>query len=246
MNAVSMQMWIECREVFQTLASESDCRVIVLSARGKAFSSGIDLMDPQNMPPQADDVARKGFKFLDHARLMQQAFTAIEQCLKPTVAVVHGACVGAGVDLITATDIRLCSEDAFFCVKEVAVGLAADVGTLARLPKIVGSDSWVREMALTARKCHAKEAMTMGLVSHVCATKDAALAEALNIASTIASHSPVAVIGTKKNLNYARDHTVQDSLDYVLTWNASAIQSEDLMKAMQASMQKKKAEFSKL
>jgi len=245
-NAVNMQMWNDFRTAFEELASDSNCRVIVLSARGKSFSAGIDITDPLNAPPPSDDVARKGLKFIQHTRVMQEAFTAIEQCLKPTIAVVHGACVGAGLDLVTAVDIRLCSEDALFSVREVAVGLAADVGSLARLPKIVGSDSWVRDLALTARNCPAAEAKARGLVSDLYSSKKDALAEAMKIASTIASHSPVAVVGTKKNLNYSRDHTVQDSLDYVLTWNASMIQSDDMVKAMMAALQKQKPEFSKL
>lgn len=245
-NAVNMAMFVEMRQAFEMLNADGDCRVVVLSGRGKAFSSGLDLTDPTNMPPPAEDVGRKGLKFLEHVKPMQAAFTAIEQCLKPCVCVIHGACVGAGVDLVTATDIRICSKDAFFCVKEVAVGLAADVGTLARLPKVVGSDSWVREISLTARNVPADEAKAVGLVSTVTITREEAMAEAIRVAGVIAGHSPIAILGTKKNLNFARDHSVQDSLDYVLTWNASMIQSEDLLKAMAASMQKKKPEFSKL
>jgi delta(3,5)-delta(2,4)-dienoyl-CoA isomerase len=245
-NAVNMQMWLECRAVFEHLAANGDCIAIVLSARGKSFCAGIDLQDPSNMPPHNDDVARKGLNFISHVKPMQQGLTAIEECLKPTIVAIHGACVGAGVDLITATDVRLCSEDAFFCVKEVAVGLAADVGTLARLPKVVGSDSWVRELALTARNCSAEEAKLRGLVSDVHKTKEETVAAAMKMASLIASHSPIAVLGTKKNLNFSRDHSVGDSLDYVVTWNASMIQTEDMAKAMSASMQKKKATFSKL
>merc|ERR1719277_2092022 len=165
---------------------------------------------------------------IDHITVCQDAITAIERCLKPTIAVIHGACVGAGVDLITACDVRLCSADAFFSVKEVAVGLAADVGTLARLPKIVGNDSLVRELALSARNFSAEEAKSFGLVSRVLGSTEEALADGISLAAQIAAHSPVAIVGTKKNLNYARDHTVQESLDFVKTWNACMLQSEDL------------------
>merc|ERR1711920_945126 len=216
------------------------------SARGKGFSAGLDLTDSNNRPDTTDDVARTALKFISHTRVMQDALTAIEVCLKPVITVVHGACVGAGVDLLTAVDVRLCSEDAFFCIKEAAVGLAADVGTLARLPKIVGNQSMVRELALTARNCKPAEAKELGLVSRVLPTLEDALADAKAIAATIIVNSPVAVVGTKKNLNYARDHTVAESLDYVLTWNSAMIQTEDLMKAMAASMQKSKPAFSKL
>lgn len=245
-NAMNYQFWGELRRAFDYLASEGDCRVVVVSARGKSFSAGLDLTDPDNMAPAADEVARRGFKFMAHVKVMQDAISSIEQCLKPVVVAVHGACVGAGVDFITAADVRVCSQDSFFCVKEAAVGLAADVGTLARLPKIVGNDSIVREMALTAANIQAQEARSCGLVSRVLESKEAALAEATRIAGLIAANSPVAVLGTKKNLNFARDHSVQESLDYVSTWNACMIQADDLMKAASASFTKQKATFSKL
>lgn len=245
-NAFNWQFWGECRQVFEALSVDSNCRSIILSARGKSFSAGLDLTDPQNQPPPAPDPARRGLKFMAHVKAMQDAVTAIESCLKPTIAVVHGACVGAGVDLITAVDVRLCTSDAFFCIKEAAVGLAADVGTLARLPKIVGNESVVRELALTARNFTAEEARGLGMVSKVLSTQAEAFREAQSIANAIAENSPVAVVGTKRNLNYARDHTVQECLDFVLTWNAVMIQTEDVAKAMAAAMQKTKPEFSKL
>merc|ERR1711972_601859 len=147
---------------------------------------------------------------------------------------------------ITAVDVRLCSQDALFSIREAQIGLCADVGTLARLPKVVGNDSLVRELALTARDFKAEEAKSCGLVSRVLPSYEETIEEAKRIAAMIASHSPIAVVGTKKNLNFARDHSVQDSLDYVLTWNSAMIQSEDVAKAAGAAMQKKKATFSKL
>lgn len=245
-NAMNWQFWNELGKVFNALATDGDCRAVVLSGRGKSFSAGLDLTDPEVQPPPAEDVGRKGLNIINHVTVMQDAITAVENCLKPTIVVVHGACVGAGVDLITACDIRLCTSDASFCIKEVAVGLAADVGTLARLPKVVGNDSVVRELALTARNFNADEAKSLGLVSRVLPSPEEALQDAVRVAGQIAAHSPVAVVGTKKNLNFARDHTVLDSLDYVRSWNACMIQSEDLRKAMVASMQKSKPVFSKL
>lgn len=245
-NAMNWRFWNDCRQVFDALAVDGDCRVIVMSARGKSFSAGLDLTDPGNQPPHAEDVGRRGLGVINHVTVMQDAVTAVERCLKPTIAVIHGACIGAGVDLITACDIRLCTADAFFCIKEAAVGLAADVGTLARLPKIVGNDSLVRELALTARNCAAEEAKSCGLVSRVLPSVDEALKDALAMAAQIAANSPVAVVGTKKNLNFARDHTVAESLDYVKTWNACMLQTEDLGKAMAAAFKKAKPNFSKL
>lgn len=245
-NAMNHLFWGEMHQVFDALAEDPDCRVVVLSARGKSFSAGLDFSDPENLPPHADDPARKALKFIKHVRPMQECITAMERCLKPTIAVVHGACVGGGVDLITGADVRICSEDAFFCIREAAVGLAADMGTLARLPKIVGNDSVVRELALTARNCPASEALALGLVSRVLPTREEALHEAERVAGLIAANSPVAIVGTKRNLNFARDHSVQDSLEFVLAWNAGMIQTDDLMKAISAQLSKSIAKFSKL
>ncbi|OXB51870.1 hypothetical protein ASZ78_007018, partial [Callipepla squamata] len=148
----------------------------------------------------------------------------LEKCPKPVIAAVHGACIGGGVDLVSACDIRYCSQDAWFQVKtdsvspnatqEVDIGLAADVGTLQRLPKIVGSQSLVNELAFTARKMMAPEAQSCGLVSRVFPDKAALLQGALELAAAIAARSPVAVQGTKVNLLYSRDHSVPDSLRY--------------------------------
>jgi len=245
-NAMNWDFWNEMKQVFDGLANNSDCRAIVLSARGKGFSAGLDVSDPRNIPARGEDVARTGLKFISHLTIMQDACTAVENCMKPTIAVVHGACVGAGIDLITACDIRICSADAYYSIREVAVGLAADVGTLARLPKIVGNESVVRELALTARDFTSEEARSMGLVSRVHPTLEEAMKDAQAVAQRIAALSPVAVAGTKKNLNFARDHTVADSLDYVRSWNACMLQTDDFTKALAAAMKKTKPTFSKL
>lgn len=144
-----------------------------------------------------------------------------------------------GVDLITACDIRYCAQDAFFQVKEVDVGLAADVGTLQRLPKVIGSQSLVNELAFTARKMMADEALDSGLVSRTFPDKDAMLDAAFALASEISSKSPLAVQGTKINLIYSRDHSVDESLHYMASWNMSMLQTQDIMKSVQAAMEKK-------
>eukprot|EP00442_Polarella_glacialis_P021813 CAMPEP_0115161240 /NCGR_PEP_ID=MMETSP0227-20121206/71237_1 /TAXON_ID=89957 /ORGANISM="Polarella glacialis, Strain CCMP 1383" /LENGTH=256 /DNA_ID=CAMNT_0002573199 /DNA_START=30 /DNA_END=801 /DNA_ORIENTATION=+ len=235
-NSLNSLFWPECRNVFEYLASESDCRVVILSARGKSFCAGLDLTDPLNQPPSAQDAARRGLKFIDHVKIMQDGISAVELCLKPVIAVVHGACVGAGVDLITAVDIRICADDAYS-------GGRRDSGSPA---EDRGNDSAVRELCLTARNFDSKEAHRLGLVSAVLPSLEEAMVQAKHIAGLIAANSPVAVVGTKKNLNYARDHTVHDSLDYVRTWNASMIQTDDIGEGFSASMKKTKPVFSKL
>ena len=150
------------------------------------------------------------------------------------------------MDLVTAADIRLASELAWFSVKEVDVGMAADVGTLQRLPRVVGNASLVREWCYTGRKVTAAEALAAGLVSRVLPTNEALLAESLALAIQIASKSPLAIAGTKVNLLYARDHSIKDGLDYVAQWNAAALQSEDVGRAMEASMSKQTPIYSNL
>lgn len=182
-------------------------------------------------------------------RHLQDLITTMEKCRKPVIGAIHNACVGAGVDMVTAMDVRLCTTDAWFCVKEVDMGLAADVGTLQRLPKVMGSQSLVNELCLTARKMEAPEAERCGLVSQVFTTKEELMSGALAMAALIASKSPVAVQGTKDNLVYSREHTVQEGLERIATYNMTMLQSEDLMKSAMAAMDRdsnEPPEFAKL
>ncbi|KAM3615791.1 uncharacterized protein V6R79_007928 [Siganus canaliculatus] len=250
-NAMNKAFWREMVECFNAIAADEHCRVVVFSGAGKMFTAGMDLMDfaGDMIQPEGTDVARMSWNVRKVVTAAQETFSVIEKCPKPVVVAVHGACIGGGVDLITACDIRLCTQDAWFQVKEVDIGLAADVGTLQRLPKVIGSRSLVNELALTARKMYADEAKSSGLVSRVFADKDALMAGALEMAGEIAGRSPVAVQGTKINLVYSRDHSVQEGLNYMATWNMVMLQSEDVMKSAQASLERKSPKtvvFSKL
>uniref|UniRef100_A0A3B4TEZ2 Delta(3,5)-Delta(2,4)-dienoyl-CoA isomerase, mitochondrial n=1 Tax=Seriola dumerili TaxID=41447 RepID=A0A3B4TEZ2_SERDU len=241
-NAMNKAFWSEMVDCFNEIAGDPDCRVVVVSGAGKIFTAGIDLMDMASdvLQPQGDDTARVSWNLRQKIAKYQETFSVIEKWL---------LCSVAGVDLITACDIRLCTQDAWFQVKEVDIGLAADVGTLQRLPKVIGSSSLVNDLALTARKMYADEAKSSGLVSRVFADKEAMMAGALEMADEIAARSPVAVQGTKINLIYARDHSVAEGLDYMATWNMSMLQTQDVMKSAQAAMEKKSPKtiaFSKL
>ena len=193
----------------------------------------------------SDDIGRRGLKIRRTGKEWQASFTNMAECGKPVVACVHGACIGAGIEMISAADVRFCSSDAFFEMAEVDVALAADVGGLQRFPKLVGNDSWVRELALSGRRFDAAEALRMGFVSRVVADggRDALVAEGLELCRTIAQKSPLATLGVKTFLNYSRDHTVQDSLEYALTWNQAAVQSDDMATAGAAKMMKAQADF---
>uniref|UniRef100_A0A8C6R262 Delta(3,5)-Delta(2,4)-dienoyl-CoA isomerase, mitochondrial n=1 Tax=Nannospalax galili TaxID=1026970 RepID=A0A8C6R262_NANGA len=250
-NAMNKAFWREMVECFGKIAKDPDCRAVVISGAGKMFTSGIDLMDMASdlLQPQGDDVARISWYLRDFISQYQKTFSVLEKCPKPVIAAIHGGCIGGGVDLISACDIRYCAQDAFFQIKEVDVGLAADVGTLQRLPKVIGNQSLVNELAFTARKMMADEALESGLVSRVFPDKDVMLDAAFALAGEISSKSPVAVQGTKINLVYSRDHSVDDSLDYIATWNMSMLQTQDIIKSVQAAMEKKDLKsvtFSKL
>lgn len=251
LNAMNTTFWREMKKCFTELAADTSCRAIVLSARGRLFTAGLDIKDAALSSMSSEkgkrkDVGRKAFAIRKSIFMCQDAFSVIEKCPQPVIAAVHSKCVGGGVDLITACDIRFCSEDSQFTIKEVDVGLAADVGTLQRLPKVVGNDSLVRELAFTGRWFDAQEALRFGLVSRVLPDKQELVNAAISLATQIASKSPIAVYGTKVNLNYSRDHSVEEGLDYMATWNMAMLQSKDLAVAMTAGVMKKKATFANL
>ncbi|GMS83270.1 hypothetical protein PENTCL1PPCAC_5445 [Pristionchus entomophagus] len=249
MNALDQEIWDEIGDVFTRLDTDENCRVVIISGNGRAFSTGIDLQSFSSGLVMDDDmdVARRSRKILRDLEKMQYSFTLIEKCCKPVIAAIHGHCIGGGIDITSACDIRYCSKETDFSVKEVAVGLAADVGSLNRLPKIIGNHGWLREVAMTARHFGAKEALEQGFVSRVCDSYDAVMAVAKETAKVIATSSPVAVQGTKIVLNYARDHPVEESLRYVALWNMSQLQTDDIAESAVAVMTRgPKPNYSKL
>lgn len=244
-NAIHAELWQEIGSLFRQLPifSKPPPRAIVLAGNGQDFCAGIDLSDPSLMVGHSDDAnddndddcARIGLsRILPKVRQMQACFTALEQCPAPVIAAVHGNCIGAGVDLITAADVRWCAPETTFGIREVAMGLTADVGVLQRLPKIAGGNqSLVRELCLTGRNFNSQEASYLGLVSRVIPA-DQLVKEALKLARHIAMLSPVAVQGTKQALLYARDHSVEDGLEQVALYNSLGLQGTDLRTAMMA------------
>jgi delta(3,5)-delta(2,4)-dienoyl-CoA isomerase len=248
-NAMSTQFFHDIGNCFTGLSTNNDVRVVVLQANGKYFTVGLDLKDAttaNSFGNEHRDVARKVLQQRKHVLFLQSTFTALENCPQPIIMAVHGACIGGGIDLSCCCDIRLACEQAWFCIKEVDVGLCADLGTLQRLPKVMGNGSALRELAYTARRFEAREALELGLVSRVYENPVELRKNARMLADEIASKSPVAVYGTKVNLNFSRDHSVGESLEYQATWSSSALQSEDLPKSFIASLNKERAEYSKL
>ncbi|ETN70481.1 enoyl-CoA hydratase/isomerase family protein, partial [Necator americanus] len=238
----------ELRTTFDKLAEEPKCRAIVISGNGKSFCSGIDLQQGMGeligmLMNDDADVGRKARSLRRLITTCQDSYTAIEACPKPVIAAIHSHCIGAGINLITACDVRYASSDAVFSIKEVDIGMAADVGALNRIQKVVGNDSWTREIAFTARDVSADEALNFGLISRIFNNAKDVVEGALYLARTIAEKSPIAVQGTKEVLNHARNHSIQDSLDFVKTWNMSQMQSADLRNSAMAAMNKQKAEY---
>ncbi|APA07581.1 hypothetical protein SS1G_00908 [Sclerotinia sclerotiorum 1980 UF-70] len=253
LNAFFEAMWLEFRTIFDTLSYSPDVRSIILSGAGdRAFSAGLDVEAAAQDGVLAEkdgrsiDVARKAQIFRRHVDEFQECISSAEKCEKPVICVLHGYSFGLSIDISTCADIRICTSDVKLAVKEVDIGLAADIGTLSRLPKIVGSFSWVKDVCLSARIFGAEEALKVGFVSHVEPTKEKAMEKALSIAKLLAEKSPVAVQGTKELLNHARDNRLADSLRYTGVWNSASIQTDDVKSAMLSGLQKRKPTFEKL
>ncbi|MCU1717458.1 crotonase/enoyl-CoA hydratase family protein [Pseudomonas sp. 5P_3.1_Bac2] len=242
-NAMNADFWRELVEIFQWIDDNDGVRAVVISGAGKHFSSGIDLMMLASIGTQlGKDVGRNAEKLRRMILQLQDSFNAIDNCRKPVLAAIHGYCLGGAIDMIAACDMRYSTVSAQFAIKEIDIGMAADVGTLQRLPRIIG-DGIMRELAYTGRTIDGEEARSIGLVNRTFADADSLLDGVKAIAREIASKSPVAVRGTKEMIRYMRDHRVDDGLEYVATWNAAMLQSVDLRVAMTAQMNKQPAEF---
>ncbi len=242
-NAMNMIMWDEIGQAFQWADQEASVRVVVLGGEGKHFCSGIDLMDfSQVMMSKEKCEGRKREQLRQLILHMQGCLTAIETCRKPVLAAIHSACIGGGIDMVACCDMRYASADAYFEIKEIDIGMVADVGTLQRLPHIIG-DGIMCELAYTGRRADAAEAQRIGLLNQVFESQDALRAGVLALAETIAAKSPLAIRGTKEMIKYSRDHSVRDSLNYVATWNAAMLVSQDIQEAMMARMQKREPQF---
>lgn len=246
-NSMIPEFWRELPEAVDKLSAEAEARVIVISAEGKHFTAGMDIsvFMEGGLAVGGDNVQQAAEAFRHHVMKLQDTFSALERARQPVLAAIQGGAIGAGVDLATACDCRYASEDAFFAVHETAIGMTADVGTFPRLVKLI-PEGWARQMAYTAERLPAAKAKEIGLVNDVFADPDALLEGVMTIAKQIASHSPLAVSGCKRQANYARDHSTADALDYIATWNAAMLRPEDIREAYSARGEKRAPQFDPL
>ena len=250
LNTMTRDFWVELGDALEGINRDSEVRVVILSSTGKHFCAGMDLSAFSNgvddIPDdKKPDHARVGEVLYRTAKELQGYISRLEEIRVPVIAAVHGGVIGGALDLITACDMRFASNDAFFCIQEINIGMAADVGTLQRLPKII-PDSKMREMAYTGRRMLADEAKDSGLVGEIYKTQDEMLDAVHELAAEIASKSPVAIYGLKAVMNYSRDHNVSDSLDFNALWSGAMLSQADMTEAMTAQMEKRDANFDKM
>ena len=244
LNTMIKDFWTELPNLIDEISNEAQARVILISAEGKHFTAGMDLRNFTDSE-LAGNNEHQGLQNEAIYRLtkdLQYSFSSLEKSRIPVIVAIHGACVGGGVDMISACDIRYATKDAFFCIQETNLGLVADVGTLQRLPKLI-PEGIVRELALTGRKFHADEALKYGLISSISDDQESMMEKAINTAKEIASKSPLAISGIKEVINYSRDHSVDESLNYVAIWNAAMKYEDDLKETFIAKMEKREEVF---
>lgn len=244
-NAMGPHTWSDLAPAFQELDSDDSVRAIVVRGSGDHFSYGLDLMA---MMPElgglvvGPQLARGRTKLLDLIRRMQEATSAAATCRKPTIAAVDGWCIGAGLDLIAACDIRICSARARFSLREIKLAIVADLGSLQRLPAIIGQGH-TRQLAFTGEDIDAARAQQIGLVNDVYDSPDALFEAADALAHRIAKNSPVTAMGAKEILNYSQGRTVDEGLREVALWNTAFLQSTDLAEAISAFMERREPRF---
>jgi enoyl-CoA hydratase len=241
--------WRDLPLIVDELSASGSVRAMVLSAEGKHFCSGMDLSvfaDNDTVgpggPAQSGHRSRRNERFRSTALKLQDSFSCLERARMPVLCAIQGACIGGGIDMVSAADMRYATESAFFSIQEINIGMTADVGTLQRMPKLVG-EGLVRELAYTGHRWSAAEAHAAGFVNAVYADHEAMLAAVTQTAAEIASKSPMAIWGTKQTMHYTRDHSVADGLEFIANWNAAMFDTDDMGEAFTAQMEQREADF---
>ena len=251
-NSMVPEFWEELPAIVADIDENARARVIVISSTGPHFTSGLDVssFSADSLLPGSEgdpELSRRqrGAQLYATITRLQKTFTTLEACRLPVLAAIQGGCIGGGVDMITACDMRYATEDAFITIFETNIGMTADVGTFPRISKLI-PDGLARELAFTGRRMPAQEAAAIGLVNRVFPSQDEMLDGVMAVAEAIAAKAPLAVYGIKRMMNHARDHTTSDSLDYIATWNASMLHLEEIAEAMAANGDKRPGAFAPL
>ena len=248
LNKMTMNFWYELPKILDEVDRDASLRVLILTSTGKHFCAGMDLKNFGTLGNDAEkktnvpDKARIGENLYRVAKELQDMLSKLEKLRIPVLAGIQGGCIGGGLDLVTAADMRFASKDAFFCIQEVNIGMAADIGTLQRLPRVI-PEGKVRELAYTGRRMPAEEALETGLVNKVYESLEDMVSGLKEMAAVIASKSPLAVYGTKAILNFSRDHTIAEGLEYNALWSGAMLPQEDMAEAMMSNMEKRDPEF---
>jgi enoyl-CoA hydratase len=245
LNSMPRAFWNELPEIVADIDDNAKARVIVISSTGKHFTAGMDISvftDGEGLSASGGDEWSRAEAFRQFVLTLQNSFSCLDSARMPVIAAIQGGCIGGGVDMTSACDIRYCTQDAFFQIAEINIGMTADVGTFPRLCKLI-PEGWVREMAYTGRRLPAATAKQIGLVNEVFATQEEMISNVMKIAAEIAEKSPVAVAGSKRMINYARDHSQADGLDYIATWQAGMFSPPHMAEAFAAKSQKRAPKF---
>ena len=246
LNAMGRDFWTELPALVRDISDNARARVIVLSSTGKHFSAGMDLSvfadDPALSAPPAGDgtIGNEAFQHL--VALLQRSFSCLEAARMPVLAAIQGGCIGGAVDMISACDIRYATEDAFFQIQEINLGMTADVGTFPRLCKLL-PDGALRELAYTGRRLPSRKAQALGLVTEVYPDQPAMLAAVMSTAREIAEKAPLAIAGSKMMINYARDHTIAEALDRIALWQAGMHSRSAMAEALKAQQERRAPQF---
>ena len=247
-NSMVPSFWKDLPEAVNALSRDASARVLVISAEGRHFSAGMDIAvftEGGLDAPTGGSRHVKAEAFRHHCMALQDAFTCLEEARMPVLAAIQGASVGGAMDFITACDCRYATKDAFFSVHETAIGMTADVGTYPRLVKLI-PEGWARQMSYTAERVYAEKARDIGLINEVYDSVEEMMDGVMAIARQIAGNAPLAVSGAKRMINYARDHTTADGLDYIAVWNASMLDGEAIRNTFMAQAKGEKPEYEEL
>ncbi len=244
LNTMIPAFWEELPVLIRELDSSGKVRVVVLASTGRHFSAGMDLavFGTGGDGAESREKGRERANLRDNVLHLQETFTCLERARMPVLAAIQGGCIGGAVDMVTACDMRYASEDAFFCIQEINIGMTADVGTLQRLPKLI-PEGVCRELAYTGRRVFADEAKSLGLVNEVFADHDLLIEGVLEVAKEIASKSPLAIWGSKEMIRYARDHSTSDALNHIATWQSGMFQPADMVESFTAKAEDREPRF---